>query len=510
MDGVNEHTRTEERAELNERRFRALIENSTEAITLLDANGVIVYDSPASPGLLGYGPEEWIGKDVFELIHVDDLPRVRDQFRRLAATPTARFSDILRLRHKNGSWRWMEAVAANLLAEPSVQAVVVNYRDITERQQTEERVQRQIRHLASLHEIDLAIASSFDLRTSLGILLEKVILQLDVDAASVLLLDPYTNTLEYLAQRGFRRTTAIQAASIPLGENYAGRAALERKTIQAHGREVMRESARFEALWREEGFESYVVVPLIAKGHVKGVLEVFHRAAISASSDWMDFLSTLGGQAAIAIDNAQLFENLQRANLELTLAYDATIEGWSFALDLRDKETEGHTQRVTQMALRLAEVLGMSKSEIVHIRRGALLHDIGKMGVPDPILLNPGPLSDEELVVMRQHPAFAYNMLSRIAYLRPAIDIPYCHHEKWDGSGYPRGLKGDEIPLAARLFAVVDVWDALCSDRTYRQGWPKEKVLEYIKEQSGKQFDPQVVAAFLGMLQKGPSMGGEY
>jgi len=507
FEDITERKREEQKAELNERRFRALIENSAEAVTLLDATGVVLYDSPAAPGMLGYGPEEWIGGNIFELVHDEDASKVREVLRKLLETPTARFGEVFRVRHKDGSWRWIEGVAANLLAEPSVGAVVANYRDITERQKAEEWIQRQIQRLASLHEIDLAIASSFDLRTSIDILLEKVLVQLGVDAASVLLLDPYTNTLEFLAQRGFRRTKAIQSSSIPLGENYAGHAALERKTIQVHGSEVVRGNLRFHAVWREEAFESYFVVPLIAKGYVKGVLEIFHRTILEASADWMDFLSTLGGQAAIAIDNAQLFENLQRANLELTLAYDATIEGWSYALDLRDKETEGHTQRVTQMTLRLAERMGMSKLDIVNIRRGALLHDIGKMGVPDQILLKPGPLTPEEWVLMRQHPVFAYNMLSRIAYLRPVIDIPYCHHEKWDGSGYPLGLKGQEIPLAARVFAVVDVWDALHSDRAYRQGWPKEKVLAHIEEQSGKQFDPDVVTAFLDMLKKEPSLG---
>ena len=508
FENITERKLAEGTAEFGERRFRALIENSAEAITLLDANGAVVYDSPAAPGMLGYGPQEWIGKNVFELLHPEDADRVLGLFQKLVETPGGRFDSVFRLRHTNGSWLWIEAVATNLLMEPSVQAIVTNYRDISERKQSEERVQRHIQHLASLHEIDLAIASSFDLRTSLNILLEKVTLQLEVDAACVLLLDPYTNTLEYAAQRGFRKNKTIQTTSIPLGQSFAGRAALERKLGHTEGDAPMQESPHFATLWREESFESYFVVPLVAKGFVKGVLEVFHRAPIAATPDWMDFLSTLGGQAAIAIDNAQLFNNLQRANIELSLAYDATIEGWSYALDLRDKETEGHSLRVTEMTLRLAEGLGLSKSEIVHVRRGALLHDIGKMGVPDHILLKPGPLSSAEWELMKQHPVFAYNMLSRIAYLRPAIDIPYCHHEKWDGSGYPRGLKAEEIPLAARFFAIVDVWDALCSDRTYRPGWPKTKALEHIKEQSGKHFDPRVVSGFLAMIEEDTSRSG--
>ena len=242
------------------------------------------------------------------------------------------------------------------------------------------------------------------------------------------------------------------------------------------------------------------VVPLVAKGRIKGVLEIFHRTLLEPDQEWLDFLGALAAQAAIAIDNASLFDAVQRSNVELALAYDATIEGWSHALDLRDKETEGHTLRVTEMTLRLAQAVGLSEDEQVHIRRGALLHDIGKMGIPDSILLKPGPLTEAEWVIMRQHPVYAYEMLHSVAYLRPAFDIPYCHHEKWDGSGYPRGLSGRAIPLAARIFTVVDVWDALRSDRPYRAAWPEEKVRHYIQEQAGKHFDPKMVEVFLQMV----------
>jgi putative nucleotidyltransferase with HDIG domain len=194
-----------------------------------------------------------------------------------------------------------------------------------------------------------------------------------------------------------------------------------------------------------------------------------------------------------------MFDDLQKSNIELLMAYVTTLEGWSKALDLRDKETEGHTQRVTEMTLRLAKAMGMSEFELVHIRRGALLHDIGKMGIPDSILLKPGPLDDEEWKGMHFHPEYAYKMLSPISFLRAALDIPYYHHEKWDGTGYPHGLKGEHIPLPARIFAVVDVWDALNSDRSYRDAWPREKVYEHIREQAGKHFDPKVVEVFLGM-----------
>ena len=190
---------------------------------------------------------------------------------------------------------------------------------------------------------------------------------------------------------------------------------------------------------------------------------------------------------------------LHRANTDLVAAYDATIEGWSRAMDLRDKETEGHSQRVTEMTERLAREVGMGDEEILNARRGALLHDLGKMGIPDSVLLKPGKLTDEEWVVMRTHPRLAYDLLRPIDYLHTSLDIPYCHHEKWDGSGYPRGLRGEEIPQSARLFAVVDVWDALKSNRPYRDGWPEERVLEHIEAGSGTHFDPDAAAVFLSV-----------
>jgi len=195
-----------------------------------------------------------------------------------------------------------------------------------------------------------------------------------------------------------------------------------------------------------------------------------------------------------------LNRELSKTYEAMTEAYDATIEGWSRAMDLRDKETEGHCRRVTDLTLRLAVSMGLCGDDLLQIRRGALLHDIGKMGVPDHILLKPGPLTDDEWTVMRLHPAYAYEMLSPIPFLLPAIDIPWSHHEKWDGTGYPRGLKGENVPLAARLFALVDVWDALRSDRPYREGWPAEKVKEHIRSLSGTHFDPEIVPIFLSVV----------
>jgi putative nucleotidyltransferase with HDIG domain len=240
---------------------------------------------------------------------------------------------------------------------------------------------------------------------------------------------------------------------------------------------------------------------------VRGVLEIFHRTPLHPDGDWLDFMETLAGQAAIAVENSILLKELQRTNFELTLAYNTTIEGWSRALDLRDRDTEGHTERVTDLAIKLARRLSLSETELVHIRRGAILHDIGKMAIPDSILLKQGPLTGDEWDVIRQHPRYAYELLSPISYLSQAIDIPHYHHEKWDGTGYPDGLRERQIPLHARLFAVIDVFDALTSHRPYRAAWSRQAAIDFVRDQSGKHFDPAIVPEFLKTLDTAEGSG---
>ncbi|MCX7839196.1 MAG: GAF domain-containing protein, partial [Anaerolineae bacterium] len=360
-----------------------------------------------------------------------------------------------------------------------------------------EQTERQVRRLSALRAIDRVISSSFDARLTLAVILEHTLAQLGVDAVNVLIHHPHAHILEYAASRGFR-TRAIEQTRMHCGEGLAGRVALERQTLHLTNLAPYARGAIIKEL-ASEGYTEYYGVPLIAKGNVVGVMEIFNRTPLPRDPEWHEFRETLAGQAAIAIDNARLFSQLQQSHTDLMLAYDATIEGWSRALELRDKETEGHTRRVVEMTLRLARAFGISEDEIVHIRRGALLHDIGKISIPDVVLLKPGKLTDEEWKLMRDHPRRAYELLLPIEYLRPALDIPYCHHERWDGTGYPRGLKGEEIPLPARLFTVADVYDALTSDRPYRLAWSRDDALAYIRDQAGKCFDPRVVEVFLQM-----------
>jgi response regulator RpfG family c-di-GMP phosphodiesterase len=374
------------------------------------------------------------------------------------------------------------------------------------RAQLYDQSQKQVRRLTSLRDIDSAIASSFDLRLTLNILMDQTLSHLNVDAVNIGLYHPDLQSLTYLPGVGFNIPSPTRP-QIRIGEGLAGQVIVKQQTFHVTDLQNAPEASN-ETLLKRERFVTYIGIPLIVKGQIKGVFEVFHRAPLSPTPDWMEFLHTLAGQAAIAIDSSQLFENLQRSNQELIQAYDTTLEGWARALELRDRETEGHTRRVTELTMRLARYMGIGDNEIVNLHRGVLLHDIGKMGVPDHILKKTGKLTENEWDEMRLHPIYAYNLLAPIAFLRSALDIPYCHHEHWDGSGYPRGLKGEQIPLTARIFSVVDNWDALLSNRPYRKAWPRQKVKDYLKESAGTILDPRIVKIFLAMLENDEKQTG--
>jgi len=316
----------------SETHFRLLAENASDMITRINIKGQMFYVSPACQTILGYAPEELIGRRSFEMIHPEDLPMIKDVLRQ--SPENHAYTVAYRARRKDGSFVWLETSARAVMDEDTNEII------------------------------------------------------------------------------------EVQAASRNISE---------RKKSE---------------------------------------------------------------------------EALQLAHDQLRDAYERTIEGWVRALDLRDRETEGHTQRVTEITIRVAQQIGFSEEELSHIKRGALLHDMGKIAIPDDILQKPGPLTETEWVRMRQHPMHAYNMLSPIAYLNPALDIPFYHHERWDGSGYPHGLKGEEIPLSARLFAIVDVWDALRSDRPYRKEMPRELVIDYLSENSSILFDPKLVDIFLNFVQE--------
>jgi HD-GYP domain-containing protein (c-di-GMP phosphodiesterase class II) len=362
-----------------------------------------------------------------------------------------------------------------------------------------ERTQQQLKRISALYDIDTVIRSSLNQRMILKILLEKVIVLLTVDAADIMLYQPDTKTLNF--QDGLRfKFDQLEQIQLKIGQDIPGKAVQEERTMAVADLTDSADTDLRSKLLLKEGFISCYCVPLISKGKVIGVLEVLNRSILNPDTDWLEFLEAVAAQAAIALDNANLVENLQRSNQDLLQAYESAIEGWVRALDMRDNETEGHSQRVAEMTVRLARLMGVPENQLIHIKRGALLHDIGKIAVPDQILRKNGPLNDEEWLIMRKHPQNAYDVLVNQSFLQPAIEIPFCHHEKWDGSGYPRQLAGENIPIVARIFAIVDVWDALTSDRPYRSAWKPEKALAHIQEQSGKHFDPKVVESFLRFI----------
>jgi PAS domain S-box-containing protein/putative nucleotidyltransferase with HDIG domain len=488
---ITESKRAEAAIFESETRYRAVVEQASEGIYIADIDSRRFLEAnDAFLNIVGYSADELHNMTLYDIV-AHDRTSIDRNIERLLMESRYIVGER-QFRRKDGSLVDVE-VSINLISHGGREVLCAVAHDVTERKRAQERIQKQLDHMAALRNIDMAISASHDLRVTLNVILEQLTAQLHVDAADVLLLNPHTQILEYAAGRGFRYE-AITCCRVRPGEGYAGKAVLERRTTYIPN---LPDKDANNMLLMGEGMVAYYALPLVAKGQVKGVLEIFHRAPLDPQAEWVEFAETLAGQAAIAVDNAGLFDDLQRSMLELTLAYDTTLEGWSQALDLRDKETEGHTQRVTAIAERLARAMGLSEAELVHVRRGALLHDIGKMGIPDSILLKRGPLTVEEWEIMKLHPVYAFELLSPISFLRPALDIPYCHHEKWDGTGYPRGLKGAQIPIAARIFAVIDVWDALRSDRPYRKAWSVGKVREHIRSLAGTHFDPKVVEAFL-------------
>lgn len=363
----------------------------------------------------------------------------------------------------------------------------------------EEVAQYRGNRLEALRKIEIAIKESYDLKVALGVLLDQAVQQLKVDGAAVLVLRPDAVNLEIVTQRGFR-TSVLTQLKPRLGQHPPGKVASDRLPIHIPMIREKATASEWDAILTREGFRGYYGIPLIARGSIKGVLEVYTRNPLHPDPEWVRFLDASAGQAAIAVDKAELFENWQRANASLDVSYDSSLQGWLHALQLRDKYTSVPDQNTIDKTLDLALVLGVPDHALVHLRRGVILHDIGKIGVPDHILFKPGPLNDQEWGIMRRHPIFAYEMLSQVPYLKDAVDIPYCHHERWDGLGYPRGLRGTDIPLSARIFSVVDVWAAMTSPRPYREPIQSDEVRAYIENNADRHFDRDVVDAFLRMI----------
>jgi PAS domain S-box-containing protein len=481
------------------RALQLFIEYAPAAIAMFNKDMEFMSASHRFNSDFGLKDKNLVGKSYYKVF--PEIPeRWKQTHKRCLAGTTESCEEDSFLR-KNGKLDWIRwEIHPWYESNNEIGGIILFSEVITEKKKAEERINAQVKRLKSLRAIDMAIINSFDVTTMLNVLLDSLILTLEVDAADVMLIDPITNTLVTEVHKGFISSRTM-IEKIPLDKILAGKSFLSRKTAIIPNIKDDTEEITRNWLVTEENFISYIGIPLVAKGQIKGILEVFHRSILKPDIEWMEFLESLAGQAAIAVDNSQIYENMRRINLNLSLAYEETIESWASALDLRDKETPGHTQYLADLTTELCKAMAMNEKEITHARRGALLHDVGKIIIPDEILFKPGPLSNEEWDIIRKHPEYAYEILSSIEYLSPALEIPYNHHERWNGSGYPRGLKERQIPLSARIFSVIDVWDALTSPRPFRAAWLEEDASKYIEQEAGKLFDPEVVKHFFKIIQ---------
>lgn len=501
--GIIQRKKMEEKILEGEAKYRSLVEQLPLVVytAYLGINGAWIYVSPQIEGMLGFTQEEWLADPEiwYRQIYPDD--QVRQQtVEEDCALYGGTFDSDYRMFTRDGREIWVRDTGLIIQpldgGMPIVQGV---FMDVSERKMAEMEVARYAKNTAAMYELSQIIHTNTNLDEVSIETHRAVEKMMPCDAFAITLLDdPSKEVIDvYLWDHGQR----WPGGRFPFGGGLTGYIGYTRRPLRVNDwndtHNQLIQAYEFGDPGKDDT-HSVLAVPLVRSGGgFLGMISVQAYARNAYNPEHEQVLVTLANQVSKTIDSVLLISELQHSNSELSIAYEATIEGWSRAMDLRDKETEGHTERVTEMALRLALAMGMDETSRLHLRRGGLLHDIGKLGVPDEILYKQENLNGTEWEIMRQHPQFAFEMLSQIPYLSSALDIPFCHHEKWDGTGYPRGLKGEEIPLSARIFAVVDVWDALHSDRPYRKGWSAAKIRSYIREQQGKHFDPRVVDVFL-------------
>jgi PAS domain S-box-containing protein/putative nucleotidyltransferase with HDIG domain len=488
---------------------KTIIDSVEEGVLVLDRELRFLVWNAYLESQTGLPAREVIGKTANVILERLQIKGCGDHLMHALAGQIIPIEDISYTRPDSASRLWCDVTfSPHRSADGNIVGVVGTFRDITARKEAEreregllQKEQGQRLRAEALGRVSKALNAVLDIRPLLEIICKETSELFQVDVSLVWLVErvgQHDKVLEKIAGYGWEheRFTGTQVSLNDMN-NLAAQVIHENQPV------ILNEVSENTRTGLSSVFtvHSIMAVPLTIGEQVIGVLQVIDNHKINRfdPSD-VQTATQLAAHTANAINNAQLYDRLQEAHDELEQAYVSTLEGWARALELRDAHTEGHSNRVTDMALRLAKAVGVPTEELEHVRRGSLLHDIGKMAIPDQILEKPGPLTDDEWQVMRQHPVYAHTLLSPIKFLRAAIDIPYCHHERWDGSGYPRGLAGRDIPLAARVFAVVDVFDALTSDRPYRKAWPRDEAIEYIRKESGSHFDPDMVHAFLQIV----------
>ncbi|MGB8645136.1 MAG: PAS domain S-box protein [Anaerolineae bacterium] len=492
---ITERKHAEETLRASEDKYRRLVENAPDIVYVFSNRRGGIYYSPRAETALGY-PLDYLYAHPFlwnESIHPDDRARVTQTIQESAGGKA--FAGEYRVRDAQGNWRWFYDRSTETHSENGETLIEGLATDITERKQRE-------REMQAVAQMSVALRVAETRAEMLSVIASQV--SELVDAASISLLFYDDRARDYVIEYAVGEWRSV------IGRHLSADSGILQYVLTT-GKPYVTNDLPHDPYFTYRHIigemRALAEIPLFTHQKTIGFVAVARRAPFSGQD--VQVLEAISNIAANALHRVALHEQAIQATAELTLAYDRTLEGWAHALELRDQETEFHTRRVVGGTLDLAHVMGIGETELEQVRRGALLHDIGKMGVPDSVLLKPGTLTEREWELMRRHPEYAYNLLAPIEFLRPALDIPYCHHEKWDGTGYPRGLRGEEIPLAARIFAVIDVWDALRSNRPYRLAWPHAQTIDYIRKQAGKHFDPQVVAVFMQTLNHAPTPKGE-
>ena len=489
--------------------FREMLHNLQLVSVILDIHGTITFCNDFFLRLTGWTRVEVMGKNWFDLFPPHEL---RETYQSLYATILSEETSSSHLEAyivtRGGDKRliaWNNSQLSG--ADGSVIGIARIGEDITERRDAEEKLHTSLEEtrlhlsrLTALRQIDREIASDGHVQEKMRTILTTVQESLKVDAVGILLAEDSHSAVTLAATQGsFLEKYQFESLN-GLDELLLRLHNLLQPLVFTDLSHASRPRWLHERLNGNTSYNLYVVAPLISSGNLIGALEIFSSQKNKPDQEWLAHLQSLALQTAIALDSAEMIQRIESAKNELAVAYEATLIGWAKALELRDKDTKGHSERMMELAELLGKRMGMDETALRDLKRGTLLHDIGKMGVPDHILHKPGPLTDEEWTVMRQHPQFAYDLLHSIPYLASALEVPYCHHERWDGNGYPRGLSGEQIPLSARIFTVMDVWDALIHTRPYRPAWTHEKAIEYIQAQAGIQFDPRVVEQFMAIM----------
>ncbi len=493
---ITERKKAEERIEQSEKKYRELFKTNRDGILIFMGSNDGTFSSfrevnDAAPAMLGYTPQELLNLTPLDLEPMVSDEQLTARHQELEENEIADYQTVYRC--KSGQFIDVE-VSSQKIAYDGKPAIMHIIHDITDRSQREHELQA----IASLSS---ALRTAPGLNEMLPVIVNEIANLVNCDCETIEIIDPKSGDAVVEAAYGMWEKLIGERQRSGTGMNAvigATRQPFLTSNLEKDGRAFYHEWARY-------GIVGCAGLPMVAQEKLIGFIWIGRKSEISRKE--LRLMSAVTDIAANAIYRSALHEQTRKTAAELAEAYETTLEGWAQALELRERETAGHSKRVIKYTVTLAKVFGYNGNDLINIRRGASLHDIGKMGIPDDILLKKGPLTPQEWKVMRKHPVYAYRLLSRIPYLTPALDIPYYHHEKWDGTGYPNGLKGTDIPLPARIFSVIDVWDALSSNRPYRKAWPPDQVIQYLKDQAGKQFDPDIVNAFIDLIVKQPDTG---